>query len=49
MVLVVVVVLVDFGCGFCELVAVVAVAVDFWYGFRGLVDVVIDSGYGFCG
>ena len=44
----VVVVVVDFGCGFRELVVVVAMTVDFWYGFRGLVDVAVDFGYGFC-
>ena len=46
----VMVVVVDFGCGFHELMVVVATAmVDFWYGFHGLVDVVVDFGYGFCG
>ena len=45
----VVVVVVDLGCGFRELVVVVATMVDFWYGFRGLVDVVVDFGYEFCG
>ena len=48
--LAVMVVVVDFGCGFHELMVVVAAAVvDFWYEFHGLVDVVVDFGYGFCG
>ena len=46
----VMVVVVDFGCGFHELMVVVVMAmVDLWYGFHGLVDVVVDFGNGFCG